>query len=91
MLAIAVAIVAVSYRATGCVGLQQCIGDPDRVEDQRIVRTAQAETDELQELDTDQFVGGHAAAFGAVVERDDLVKDFRQLEDLHWEHQDIIP
>jgi hypothetical protein len=44
VLAIAVAVVAVPDRAAGCVGLEQGIRNPDRIEDQPILGTAQAFT-----------------------------------------------
>ena len=75
VLAIAVAIVAMPDRARGGVGLQQRIGDPDRIEDQRVVGAAQAEAHQLEELGADQLVGAHRGVVGPVVDRDHLAKD----------------
>jgi hypothetical protein len=82
VLAIAVAVVAVPDRTTGRIGLEQRVGHPERIEDQRIVCAAQAETDELEELGADQLVGAHAAIVDAVVNRDDLAKQLGPLQDL---------
>jgi hypothetical protein len=79
VLAIAITIVPVPHRTTGRVGLEQCVGHLDRVENQRIIGTAQAEANELE----NELVAGNTTAFSAVVDRHDLVEDFRPLEDLH--------
>src|SRR5215472_17718978 len=90
VLAIAVAIVPVPYRTTRRVGLEQRVGDADRVKDQRIIGAAQTEANELQKLGADELVTRNAATVSTVMDRDDLMKDFRPFEDLHRQYQHVI-
>ena len=88
--AIAVAIVTVPHRAARRVGLEERVGNPDRIEDKRISGAAQAETNQLQKLGPDQFVTWHAATLGPVMDRDDLVNDLWPREDLHRQYEHVI-
>src|SRR5215469_7662558 len=81
VLAIAVAIVAMPHWTTGCLSLEQRVGDAERVEDQRIMSATQTEANELQKLGANELVAGDAATIGTVVDGDHLMKDLRPFED----------
>jgi hypothetical protein len=86
VLAIAVAVVAMSDRTAGRLSLEQRVGDPDRSKDQRVPGITQAEADELEELGADCLLGGHAAVIGSVADRHYLANDVRAFQDLHWQN-----
>ena len=91
VLAITVAVVAVPAWARGRVDLQQCIGHLDARGDERILRAAQAEANQLQEVDAHLGAGRQARILLLVANRHDQVGEAAlRREHLRGRHAHVV-